>query len=136
MPAVANTGYQSQSQSEHESVSEPDPESGGPSHAVVLEIAGQQANEEAGQEAGSPGPGAEGDDGWVQGEMRSLDMVEQDLSEVEDALGRLEDGTYGRCVACDVQLTDEELEAKPTARFCPLHGVSDLELRSPPTSIG
>jgi RNA polymerase-binding transcription factor DksA len=50
-----------------------------------------------------------------------LDRVEAELGEVEDALRRMDEGTYGRCDLCGRQLDDDQLEAAPTARLCPEH---------------
>ncbi|WP_205346911.1 TraR/DksA family transcriptional regulator [Pseudonocardia broussonetiae] len=40
---------------------------------------------------------------------------------VQDALGRIEDGTYGRCAVCDRQIDDERLEARPEVPTCREH---------------
>ena len=40
-----------------------------------------------------------------------------ELSEIEAALRRLDDGTYGLCEVCGKPIPDERLEANPTARF-------------------
>jgi RNA polymerase-binding transcription factor DksA len=37
------------------------------------------------------------------------------------ALDRLEQGGYGTCEACGVELADEDLAARPTARRCAEH---------------
>ena len=47
-----------------------------------------------------------------------LDNVEEQLRDVEDALGRLDDGSYGRCEICGGDIGDERLRARPEARFC------------------
>jgi RNA polymerase-binding transcription factor DksA len=47
-----------------------------------------------------------------------LDSVDEQLRDVEDALGRLDDGTYGRCEICGGDIGDERLRARPEARFC------------------
>jgi DnaK suppressor protein len=47
-----------------------------------------------------------------------LDTISDQRSQVEAALGRLEDGTYGTCVVCGVSLPDERLEARPEAARC------------------
>lgn len=39
-------------------------------------------------------------------------------TEIEHALARIEEGTYGRCEACGVPVLFERLEAVPSARFC------------------
>jgi RNA polymerase-binding protein DksA len=43
---------------------------------------------------------------------------EQILSEIEAALKRVEDGTYGRCTACGKEIGIERLEAYPWASLC------------------
>ena len=50
-----------------------------------------------------------------------LEQVEAELADVDRALRRLDDGTYGRCEACGNPIGDERLEAMPAARFCLTH---------------
>ncbi len=50
-----------------------------------------------------------------------IDRIEAELADVERALARLDEGTYGRCEVCDTPLGDAELEAAPAARFCRAH---------------
>ena len=40
------------------------------------------------------------------------------LAEIDAALGRIEDGTYGTCVNCGAQIPPERLEAMPWATLC------------------
>ncbi len=40
------------------------------------------------------------------------------LSEVQDALKRIEDGTYGRCIVCGELIPEKRLEALPWASRC------------------
>lgn len=40
------------------------------------------------------------------------------LGDVVAALRRLDDGTYGRCLACDEHISDARLDALPTATLC------------------
>jgi RNA polymerase-binding transcription factor DksA len=47
-----------------------------------------------------------------------LEQVEAELADVELALRRLDDGTYGTCEACGHVIGDSRLEAKPEARLC------------------
>jgi Prokaryotic dksA/traR C4-type zinc finger len=47
--------------------------------------------------------------------------VEQVLDDVDGALARLQDGTYGRCDVCGDGIADERLAAEPTARACERH---------------
>lgn len=54
-----------------------------------------------------------------QGENMVLaSQLRSELDEVEGALTKLEDGTYGRCETCDQPIVAARLEAKPAARFC------------------
>jgi DnaK suppressor protein len=55
--------------------------------------------------------------------MRELDAgleenVEHLLSEIEGALGRIEEGTYGTCVVCGRTIDEERLRAVPYATLC------------------
>jgi RNA polymerase-binding transcription factor DksA len=54
-------------------------------------------------------------------EFSILDQVESELADVEHALRRLDDGTYGTCEACHAVIADERLAAVPAARFCVDH---------------
>jgi len=47
-----------------------------------------------------------------------LDNVEEQLRDVDDALGRLDEGTYGRCEMCGKDIGEDRLRARPEARFC------------------
>ena len=46
------------------------------------------------------------------------DNAEQVLSEIDAALNRIEDGTYGTCVNCGNEIPRERLEANPWASLC------------------
>jgi RNA polymerase-binding protein DksA len=46
------------------------------------------------------------------------DNAEQVLSEIDAALKRIEDGTYGTCVNCGCEIPRERLEANPWASLC------------------
>jgi RNA polymerase-binding transcription factor DksA len=50
-----------------------------------------------------------------------LEQVEAELVDVERALRRLDDGTYGTCEACGAAIGEERLLAVPAARFCVSH---------------
>jgi RNA polymerase-binding transcription factor DksA len=45
-------------------------------------------------------------------------VVEQQLAEVDAALARIEDGSYGKCVDCGEDMLDERLDARPEAARC------------------
>jgi len=40
------------------------------------------------------------------------------LSDVSDALGRIQDGTFGTCEGCEKEIPRRRLEAFPSAKFC------------------
>ena len=44
--------------------------------------------------------------------------AERQLREVDAALARLEDGSYGRCEACGKEIPEERLEAIPWTTLC------------------
>ncbi len=47
--------------------------------------------------------------------------VELQRRRVQDALGRLDDGSYGRCAVCGRDIDDERLEARPEVATCREH---------------
>jgi RNA polymerase-binding transcription factor DksA len=50
-----------------------------------------------------------------------LEQIEAELGDVEHALRRLDDGTYGTCEFDGKPIPTERLEAMPAARFCVEH---------------
>ncbi|MGH9139090.1 MAG: TraR/DksA C4-type zinc finger protein [Acidimicrobiales bacterium] len=53
-----------------------------------------------------------------------LEQVEAELADVERALRRLDNGSYGTCEACGVAIGDERLAEQPATRFCIEHQVA------------
>lgn len=47
-----------------------------------------------------------------------LDHVKEQLDDIEQALSRLERGTYGICTNCHKNIQPERLEIMPTAALC------------------
>jgi len=47
-----------------------------------------------------------------------IENIEAELDDIEHALRRLDEGTYGTCEACGKPISDARLEAVPGARFC------------------
>jgi DnaK suppressor protein len=47
-----------------------------------------------------------------------LENEDQLLAEVNDALDRIEQGTFGRCENCHQEISRERLEALPYTRYC------------------
>ena len=57
-----------------------------------------------------------------EGENRALAAQLRDqLDDVERALAKLDDGTYGSCEVCSQPIGADRLDAMPTARFCIEH---------------
>lgn len=51
-------------------------------------------------------------------DLSILERVEGELADIEHALKRLDNGSYGSCEACGKPIGDARLEAMPAARFC------------------
>jgi DnaK suppressor protein len=71
----------------------------------------------------STGPGDHLADNATETFMRELDEGLEDnaehlIEEIEAALRRIEDGTYGTCVVCGKPIGEERLEAVPYATLC------------------
>jgi RNA polymerase-binding transcription factor DksA len=47
-----------------------------------------------------------------------IDQARSHLAELDDALDRLRQGSYGRCERCGQPIAAERLAARPTARTC------------------
>jgi DnaK suppressor protein len=50
-----------------------------------------------------------------------IEQAERHLVEIDAALERIDDGSYGRCEVCGDAIPDERLRARPTARTCITH---------------
>ena len=51
-------------------------------------------------------------------DLSILEQIEGELADVEHALQRLDEGTYGTCEACGKPIPDARLETLPATRFC------------------
>jgi len=81
----------------------------------------ESLSEETGELA--TGPGDHLADNATETYMRELDHgLEENagrlLAEIEAALGRIADGTYGTCAVCGRPIETERLEAVPYASLC------------------
>ena len=57
-----------------------------------------------------------------QGESRVLAAsLEEQLRDVERALDKMEEGSYGKCEVCGDAIAEPRLEAMPATRFCIKH---------------
>jgi len=46
---------------------------------------------------------------------------QQTLAEIDGALARMDEGTYGLCEDCEEPIASKRLELRPTARLCVKH---------------
>jgi RNA polymerase-binding transcription factor DksA len=86
--------------------------------------------------AESPDPTAQADMAEVEpgsSSDLSIDEVDRLLDEVEGALSRLDDGTYGTCAACGGPIDDAFLAGSPTTRTCEAC-TSPADTPSPPST--
>ena len=84
---------------------------------------GRSATEE--QATGDGAAGDVGDDS-VKDEQKSLVFAQDEadagiLDDVRLALGRVADGSYGRCIVDEQPIDEKRLEAIPWARHCAKH---------------
>lgn len=54
-------------------------------------------------------------------DLSMLEQVEAELSDVENALRKLDDGSYGTCEVCGNPIGEERLQALPATRYCMEH---------------
>jgi DnaK suppressor protein len=50
--------------------------------------------------------------------IRQLELDSSRLRGLKDALGRIEDGSYGTCLRCDEDISLKRLKALPWAAYC------------------
>jgi DnaK suppressor protein len=50
--------------------------------------------------------------------LQEVTLESRTLEEVEDALKRVADGTYGKCIVCGRAISPERLEAIPWTPYC------------------
>ncbi|HEV2754516.1 MAG TPA: TraR/DksA C4-type zinc finger protein [Actinomycetota bacterium] len=54
-------------------------------------------------------------------ELSVQEDIDGRLDDIEHALAKLSDGTYGVCEICGEPIPEERLEALPAARYCVAH---------------
>lgn len=54
-------------------------------------------------------------------DLSHLAAVEGELADVERALQRLDEGSYGTCQVCGAAIDEERLAAEPATAFCAEH---------------
>ena len=89
---------------------------------------------ETGSFTGAMGDTAEATAG-EDAQRRSIDAVDALLDEVEQALARLDDGSYGRCEGCGEPIADERLAELAIVRTCgPCAGIGTPDEPAPAPS--
>lgn len=79
-----------------------------------------------------------GDEWGVADGLAELDLAEvrhtlTELTEVDAALARMRDGSYGECVDCGIDIAPARLAAYPTARRCVnCQGAYEKKVNGPP----
>lgn len=80
------------------------------------------------QEGSAPGEGEVRDytddataDQGASDSLEAATRLSQTLEEVQDALRRIEDGTYGKCTVCGREIEPARLEAVPWTPYCLEH---------------
>lgn len=56
--------------------------------------------------------------------------LDEALRDVDDALQRVEDGTYGTCQVDGAPIDEDRLQARPAARYCLVHEQEQEQLSS------
>ena len=51
-------------------------------------------------------------------EITIIASLEEQVAQIDAALARLEQGTFGKCETCGKPIGEDRLEALPTARLC------------------
>ncbi|MBM6400572.1 TraR/DksA C4-type zinc finger protein [Phycicoccus sp. MQZ13P-5] len=68
---------------------------------------------------------------WERSQLAALtDGVRTHLAELDDALARVAEGTYGTCAVCGEPIAEGRLEARPTARTCVQHAGAPVDRNS------
>lgn len=68
---------------------------------------------------GPPDPGDEGSTSYNRMVLVSLSEAEKrQIVEIDDALARIKNGTYGTCQSCGGAIGDKRLSVKPEAPYC------------------
>jgi DnaK suppressor protein len=68
---------------------------------------------------GVPDVGDQGLTGSLQDLLHLLsDNAREEIIQIDDALDRINDASYGRCLRCNEPITIQRLEVRPQARHC------------------
>lgn len=59
--------------------------------------------------------------------LEQADALAAELDDVESALRRMDEGTYGTCEVCGGEISDARLEAMPAMRLCARDAAGPLD---------
>jgi DnaK suppressor protein len=100
------------------------------------QVTADAGTERADRAAGDGGEGADtgvmdfGDAGARASESMDADLALGTLrrrqEQLQAALVRVDDGSFGRCRVCGAQIDDERLEIRPETEFCRDHAEGDI----------
>jgi RNA polymerase-binding transcription factor DksA len=79
--------------------------------APQVPAVGQVTTEQAGEDTTAPV-------GDLQSSEALIDEVDRLLDQVDGALARLDDGSYGTCTTCGGSIADGDLARSPTSQTC------------------
>ena len=65
-----------------------------------------------------------------------LEQLEAEIGDLDAALRKIDEGTYGICEVCGTEIDPERLEAMPGTRTCIEHAGARLTARSTPSALG
>jgi DnaK suppressor protein len=85
----------------------------------IMDEAGKTLNEMTDQTSNVPDPN---DRATIESgrsfELRIRDRERKLLSKIDEAIARIEDGSFGICEACDEEIGLKRLEARPVTTLC------------------
>ncbi|HUO49337.1 MAG TPA: TraR/DksA C4-type zinc finger protein [Acidimicrobiales bacterium] len=102
-------------------VTEQEPEVEVPAVAWEATPAPAVATDDADDGDASADDDGDAEEAGFRAELDRLGAVEAELVDVELALRRLDEGSYGRCEVCEAAIDDAHLAQAPAARFCRAH---------------
>jgi DnaK suppressor protein len=70
------------------------------------------------EELDEPEQGSAGGELYREQALSEAEQLRAEIADVDAALARVAEGTYGRCQACGRPIGRERLEALPATRFC------------------